>query len=363
MHFKPETHTESSGPLGPSSDLFPKKTWDQFRAEVLDLIHESLQENCSDLLLKMGEDHFATYGKLLRPRLVYRLSAALGPPDQDHRDFLPRWAAAIEVLHNATLIHDDLQDGDQNRRGRATIWKAYGANQAINLGDLLILLAPQIFLKGKLPADRLRELSMLFSTMACKIVNGQSFEAQINSLRLTEDLESAYFRCISQKTSALFSALAEGVCIVHNLPRINRELIGDLFLQIGNLFQVQDDVLDLYGDKQRQQVACDLREGKVSFIVVKHWKDFPEDRDFLTGILHKPREQTTDQDVHACLDLLQRKGTPHRVQMSLKHFTSEVRNHLVIRQLPGLKHFTEETLAAVLAPIDGLERMHRGQST
>src|SRR5690349_12844089 len=84
----------------------------------------------------VGLSHLETGGKRLRARLALAATAALGA---DSRGAIG-WAAACEMLHNATLIHDDLQDGDRVRRGKPTAWVRYGQNQAINGGDLMLIL-------------------------------------------------------------------------------------------------------------------------------------------------------------------------------------------------------------------------------
>ncbi|MCA9571733.1 MAG: polyprenyl synthetase family protein, partial [Myxococcales bacterium] len=80
----------------------------------------------------IAREHLATGGKRLRARLALATMQALGG---DRREAVP-WAAAAEMLHNATLVHDDLQDGDAVRRGHPAVWARHGANQAINVGDL-----------------------------------------------------------------------------------------------------------------------------------------------------------------------------------------------------------------------------------
>ncbi len=205
-------------------------------------------------------------GKKLRPRLVYGLGQAL-ELDSTH---LVGWAAAGEILHNATLVHDDLQDGDHWRRGMPTVWKKYGAAQAVNLGDFLIMVSAMPVLMQELGALPKGVLTTLLVRMATQIVNGQSFEPIVNELNRIDTLRQDYFKCISQKTSAFFAGIGRGVALIGKYDLQFQEQLEGLFLELGTVFQIQDDILDLFGNKQRKATGCDIREGKVSFLVVTH---------------------------------------------------------------------------------------------
>jgi geranylgeranyl diphosphate synthase type I len=276
-------------------------------------IDQSIKANATGLLVEMANHHFSFPGKMLRPRLAFELGSLLGL----NAERMVHWAAALEMLHNATLIHDDLQDGDHYRRGQPTIWNRYGAAQAINLGDFLMLLAPAIILRSDFDLKKKSSLSLLYSNMATKIVNGQSAEPTLKTLLSSPDLESEYLTCVSQKTSALFAGVAEGVCIIGDLNDLERKATSEVFSEMGDLFQIQDDVLDLYGNKQRDIVGSDIKEGKVSFLIVQHLSHFPDDALRIREILEKPRDLTTDDEVQFLIRLFKESGTLARVLASL----------------------------------------------
>jgi geranylgeranyl pyrophosphate synthase len=103
----------------------------EFLKATLLEIQKTINLNSSNPLLDMATEIFATPGKMLRSKMIYNLGHILNVSESK----LVAWAATIELLHNATLIHDDFQDGDELCRGQPTEWKMYGAPQAINLGD------------------------------------------------------------------------------------------------------------------------------------------------------------------------------------------------------------------------------------
>lgn len=244
------------------------------------------------------EAHFAASGKGLRPKLVFEMAHSLSIPER----FWPlvrNWAVALEILHNATLIHDDLQDGDHVRRNQPTVWSRFGTNAAINAGDFLLTLGPRAIDEDieDLFSERLI-LHRIYSETAAKLVNGQSLEFEMSaSLTNPSHLESLYWKCIDLKTSALFSGAARGVAGIAGLDKDETQRLENLIQTLGALFQLQDDIVDIFGDKQRTQPACDLREGKVSCLVLNHLYLNPGETSELIAHLGTERDSITDQMV------------------------------------------------------------------
>ena len=114
-------------------------------------------------------EHLSSGGKLIRPRLIYKVVELAGGKPADARE----WAAAIELLHNATLVHDDYQDGDTHRRGKPTLWVTYGGPQAINAGDFLWSTAFRAVADRSQQAEVTLELVRLLSTWRWKSCRGK----------------------------------------------------------------------------------------------------------------------------------------------------------------------------------------------
>ena len=244
-----------------------------------------------DLLGRIVTAHLATGGKRVRARLALAAAYAFGQSGES----LAPWAAACELLHNATLVHDDLQDGDRVRRGAPTTWALHGMPQAVNAGDLLLQLPYLAIDELDCEPGIKWQLARMIARRAAECVQGQSLEMELLGQRRFD--RPTFDRMIAGKTGALMRLPVEGAALLAGFDAGTAAAIAEPFGWIGNLFQLQDDVLDLYGDKGRGAVGNDLREGKVSALVVEHLALVPEDTEWLTALLATPREQTAASDV------------------------------------------------------------------
>lgn len=252
----------------------------------------------------MFDYHIDTGGKRLRALLPLMVAEALG---KDAVSVLP-FGAACEMLHNATLVHDDLQDGDLIRRGQLTVWNKFGIPQAINLGDAMFYYAIALCHRVEVPV-KLREATtkrMLHETI--RVIDGQEREFSLKSLA-TLGLAD-YFTMVEGKTSGLF---ALPMCGAAHLSEASNEVVAGLeesARHMGVLFQIQDDTLDLYGDKGRESRGSDIGEGKRSVLVV-HALEQAKDDDAarLRAILDADRDATSDADVQWVLSLFKRTKT------------------------------------------------------
>lgn len=292
----------------------------KFQNHIQNMVTATINKNSQDSLNLMLREHFENPGKMIRPSLVYNLGL-LQTVNFDH---LAAWATTCELLHNATIIHDDLQDRDIFRRGQVSLWAKYGEKQAINAGDFLLLAALQPVLDSDIDELRKNKLLLNFSHMACKIVNGQNLEFELNQISSTFGLYENYLRCISLKTAALFADLARGVNIIMPEPFASDQFVGELFSKIGNLYQMFDDVIDLYGNKQRDAKGCDIKEGKISFLFATHMQRHPEDFNLIMPILRKPRTQTTPDNIDYVKGLYQQRGTVDKCLEEIRKIQQEI---------------------------------------
>lgn len=240
-------------------------------------------------------DHLDGGGKRLRARLALAATQVLGVQGPDP----VLWAAACELVHNATLIHDDLQDGDRIRRGLPATWVTHGAAQAINAGDLLLMLP--IVAVGRLAAPLAQRwgLAQLLADSLVKVIRGQGLECSLAASGRTD--WEIYRRTIEGKTCALFALPVQGAALLAGHSGAAAASLARPFAALGALFQMQDDVLDLYGEKGRDRPGSDLREGKISALVVAHLQRQPADREWLLRLLRAPREATDEDEVQAAI--------------------------------------------------------------
>ncbi len=209
----------------------------------------------------------ARVGKRLRP-LVCLLSceAAGGDP----RAALPA-GSALELIHNFSLVHDDIQDQSQHRRGRRAVWDVWGAAHGINVGDGLFVLARLALLRldGSLLPERRRRAAAEALDQAClALCEGQFLDMTFES-RLDVDLDQ-YLQMIRRKTAALLAASAQLGAIVATDDREQQSSLHAFGDRLGMAFQIQDDILGIWGDEARtgKSAAIDLRDKKKTLPVV-----------------------------------------------------------------------------------------------
>ena len=216
-------------------------------------------------------------GKRIRPLLVLLSSASFGLIERkDEKEIDLYWlhaksaAAAIELIHNFSLVHDDIQDNSDKRRGRNTVWVNWGAPMAINVGDALFVIANQAILdlSEYYPAEVVIKAAGILNNSCLDLTRGQfldmSYEER-NDLGLDE-----YWPMVGGKTSALLAACTHIGALLGNASEAEQEAYRLFGWHLGLAFQVQDDILGIWGDEliTGKSAASDLVEGKNSLPVL-----------------------------------------------------------------------------------------------
>jgi len=201
-------------------------------------------------------------GKRLRPLLVL-LSSDLF--DAEPHASLPA-ALAIELFHNFTLMHDDIMDQAPLRRGKQTVHEKWNTNIAILSGDALLIKAYDLLAQSD-PA-RLSELFRTFNKMAFEVCEGQQMDMDFENLMEVDEMQ--YIEMIRLKTSVLLGAALEIGAILAGADTENRKLMYEFGVNMGIAFQLQDDILDVYGDPYKfgKQVGGDIIENKKTFLLI-----------------------------------------------------------------------------------------------
>lgn len=230
-------------------EYFKEITWERDPRNLYDPIYYTLSQG----------------GKRLRPRLVF-MSAEMFDGDEDTAKYP---AAAFEMLHNFTLIHDDIMDNASIRRGKPTVFRQWNENIAILSGDALATLALQAMLETPAKPEIVITLSKLLAQTSVEICEGQQkdldFETDTN---VTID---DYVKMIQYKTAVMLAGCLKAGAILSETSVQNQEAIYQYGIFIGLAFQLKDDLLDVYGDDLTfgKKIGGDIRENKKTYLYLR----------------------------------------------------------------------------------------------
>ncbi|MCX8194556.1 MAG: polyprenyl synthetase family protein [Candidatus Micrarchaeota archaeon] len=273
-------------------------------------------------------EFFSFEGKRLRPALCLLSCEVVGGKKEDALAA----ATAIEMFHNFTLIHDDIEDDSKMRRGSPCLHVKYGIPLALNAGDGLFMMVWREARRIKGPKkEKAQELLLSAFT---EVLEGQAIELGWYKANNWDVDEAAYRRVISGKTGALIAVSCEvGGLLGGGSERQCRAL--SLFgRKIGMGFQIVDDVLNIVGEEALygKEIGGDIREGKRTLIVIEALKALPpNDRQLLLNILKK--EKKGDEEVDMALSLIKKSGAPKRALQAAEREIKEALS--LLRALPS----------------------------
>jgi geranylgeranyl pyrophosphate synthase len=228
-------------------------------------------------------------GKRLRPTLAL-LAARLLDCDQQKIVWV---AAAIETLHTATLVHDDLVDGSLLRRGLPTLNVHWSPSATVLTGDFLFARAAQ-FAAETDSNPLMREFALTLETIIAGELN-QLFAGQGQASR------EAYFQRIHAKTAALFALSAQAAALLTDAEPAVRDALSTFGREMGMAFQIMDDILDYAGDESKlgKPVGSDLRQGLITLPALCYLETQPGDRDMVALLKGARNAQTVARAVEA----------------------------------------------------------------
>ncbi len=248
-----------------------------------------------NLIKKMSEHHLKSGGKRLRALLTLG-SAKLSGYSLGLRDV--NLAACVELIHSATLLHDDVIDESKLRRGMETTNSIWGNQSSVLVGDYLLSRCFEIMVD-----DGDLEILKLLSSTSAKIAQGEVLQLQHRGE--ADLLEDTYINIINLKTASLFSAATKtGACIAGSNDK-EKKALASYGKNLGLAFQIADDALDYYGKDKffGKEIGKDFFEGKVTLpLIIVFQKGNDEERSFLSEILQKKKR--TDEDFSETLALI-----------------------------------------------------------
>lgn len=240
-------------------------------------------------------------GKRIRPVLVLLTCEMCGSAWEQA---LPA-AAAVELLHNFSLIHDDIEDRDELRRGRPTLWRQWGDAQAINSGDAMFAMAHLALLRSYtrgVPAERVVRAMLAFDEMCVHLTIGQHLDLSFESRSAVSAAE--YMQMIEGKTAALTAASCEIGAIIAGASDAQIAALRDFGKWLGMSFQLQDDVLGIWGDPaQTGKHDSDLAHHKKTLPIL-----FAAERDPRIGERYFGSDALSDADLSAIREMIEAAG-------------------------------------------------------
>jgi len=275
-----------------------------------------------DAITAIGRYLQSSGGKRLRPSLVLLVAKMVG----DGGPAAIRLAAVMEMLHTATLVHDDVIDTAQTRRGRPSTNVAWGNHISVLAGDWLYMQAFQVAVRER----NFRLLDILIS-LTQMMVEGELLQA--DRIGRVDISEADYMELVDRKTARLFSACARIGAIVSGADPQLEERLGEYGWNLGMAFQLTDDILDFTAREKTlgKPVGSDLREGKVTLPLIYALENASKgERKQVEGILADRNYDSVPFSL--VLDLIRRYGGFARAQARAQAFTEKSRQ--VIAEFP-----------------------------
>ena len=266
-----------------------------------------------DYILQLG-------GKRLRPVLTLIATDLFGG---DYRKALPA-AAAVEVFHNFSLVHDDIMDNASLRRGKATVHQKWNSNIAILSGDAMLICAYRLL--ESYPLDTFAALAKLFSKTALEVCEGQQWDMDFETQAQVSIPQ--YLQMIRYKTAVLVGAALQMGAIIAGASIKNQRFIYDFGVTIGLAFQLQDDYLDTFGDEAfGKKIGGDILENKKTILYLKAL-DLADEAQRNTLIAQYTTSEENDAKIAIVTQLFRQTGAAEAVRDEITRTTDEALNLL-----------------------------------
>lgn len=271
-----------------------------------------------EMIPEVANHLISSGGKRLRPMMTLATARMFGYEGDSH----VRLATAVEFMHTATLLHDDVVDESDLRRGKSTARMIWGNQASVLVGDFLL---GQAF-KMMVDVGSLDALDVL-ATSASVIAEGEVM--QLAAAKNMETTEDEYLAVIKAKTAALFSAAAEVGPIVAGSKKTDREALRDYGLYLGLAFQLVDDALDYGGSAADlgKNTGDDFREGKITLpVILSYRKASQEERSFWKNAIEEGASD--DASLQKAIEIMTRHGAIAETVQRARDFGELARNAL-----------------------------------
>ena len=284
------------------------------------LINSYITSNATPVISELSNHLINAGGKRLRPLLTLAASDLCNYSGASHI----KLAAAIEFIHTATLLHDDVVDESFQRRGKPTANILWDNQSSVLVGDYLFSKSFQLMVE----TDSLKVLSIL-ADASSTISEGEIL--QLSAVRNIKTDESTYFKIIEGKTAALFAAATEVGAVISNVEDKEADALANFGKALGISFQITDDLLDYVGSEEvlGKNIGDDFKEGKVTLPLIKAIsKSSKEEKRFWEEVINKGMQKSSDLE-HALLLMRQHNVFDETRSEAIK-WSKKARNYLDI---------------------------------
>jgi len=281
-------------------------------------------------------------GKRTRPFLLLLACEAVGG---DWHTAIPA-AAAVELLHNFSLIHDDIEDHSPTRRGRSTVWSLWGVPHAVNVGDIMFAhayLAISRLREKDVSAGRVQAAFARLNQACISLCQGQYLDLEFED-RAQVDM-ALYMKMIENKTAALIACATEMGAIIGGASRTIVEHYRQFGRELGLGFQIMDDMLGIWGDPRiTGKPSCDDLRTKKKTLPVLHALETERKRGKRTLRDLYSREEIGDEDVERMLTILEETGSRQHSRDVLSGYRTRALEEL---EATGIDNQAQQTLISL----------------
>ena len=263
-------------------------------------------------------------GKRIRPRLVGLAAELFGVKAEEVKHV----AAAFEMLHNFTLIHDDIMDEAPIRRGMPTVYKQWNSNIAILAGDALAIMALQELLKAPCDDATKIKISDLFARTSLEICEGQQYDLDFETME-TVSIDD-YIKMIRLKTAVMLAGCLKSGALFAHASDADLQAMYDFGINIGIAFQLKDDILDLYSDTQvfGKITGGDIKENKKTYLYLTALKESNEQQHKDLQKYFSSTDFDSDQKIQAVKTIYEAIGVKEKTETTMNQYAEKARQCL-----------------------------------
>lgn len=295
----------------------------------LDAVEEELKEftkSPNKIISEISSYLFQNAGKRIRPALLILCSKLCGYSGDEHI----MMSSLVETIHTASLLHDDIIDNSETRRGRESAHAKWGPNITVLLGDYLYIKTIGSSLRSKH-----KQIVQILTDVSSEMIEGELDEYYVSwNLSINEQ---DYLDIIKKKTASLFSASCKIGGILGSASDMEENVLADFGISIGMIFQIIDDLLDYTGDEQKlgKPVLSDLREGRITLpLIYTLQNDGKENRNRIMNLLKK--KELDESSLEEILHTVQSNGALDYTHRKAEEFSAHSKQ--LLQNLPPSVH-------------------------